>query len=70
LKPCRNTATKVPVPGDTLALDELLVDVVALVSLYGVVTLAFVRHTLRRRREAVTRKVGRVMAQDMLELGP
>jgi len=70
LKPCRNTATKVPVPVDTLALDELLVDVVALVSLYGVVTLAFVRHTLRRRREAITRKMRRVVAQDMLELGP
>jgi hypothetical protein len=70
LEPCRNTATKVPVPGDTLAFYELLVDVVALISFYGVVTLALVRHTLRGRRETITRKVRRVVAQDMLKLGP
>jgi hypothetical protein len=70
LKPCRNTTTEIPVPSDTLALYELLVDVVALISLYGVVTLAIVRHTLRRRREAVTRKVRRIVTQDMLELSP
>ena len=70
MKPCRNTTTKVPVPVDALAFYELLVDVVALVSLYGVITLAFVRHTLRRSREPATRKVRRVVRQDMLELGP
>tara|TARA_Y100000385_G_scaffold194534_1_gene201358 strand:- start:550 stop:1050 length:501 start_codon:yes stop_codon:yes gene_type:complete len=70
LKPCGNTTTKVPFPVDALAFDELLVDVVALISLYGVITLAFVRHTLRRGREAVTRKVRRIMGQNMLELGP
>ncbi len=70
MKPCGNTATKVPVPVNALAFDELLVDVVALVSLYGVITFAFVGHRLRRGREAVTSKVRRVMRQDMLELGP
>ena len=70
LKPCRNTTIKVPVPVDALAFYELLVDVVALISLYCVVTLAFVRHTLRRGREPAARKVRRVMGQHMLELSP
>lgn len=70
LKPCRSTTTEVPVPVDALAFYELLVDVVALISLYCVVTLALVRHTLGWGCEAAARKVGRVVGQDMLELGP